>query len=136
MKRGTRIASMLIAGVCLVGSYLPLPASAAQNLEGTSVIEMRATKDFSTTVPAGASKSLKNVLPLAAGESVSIQAYYSPADAAVDFGLIYPDGTFHHVSASGGHIDVSLTVGNPGDYKFAIRNNGSLTITVSGQIRY
>lgn len=136
MNRGTRIASMLIAGVCLAGSYLPLPANAAQNVEATSAVEMRATKDFSVSVSAGAISSLKNVLPLAAGESVSVQAYYSPADAAVDFGLIYPDGTFHHVSASGGHVDVSLTVGNPGDYKFAIRNNSSKTITVSGQIRY
>ena len=136
MKRGTRIASMLMAGVCLAGSYLPLPANAAQNVESAEIVEMRATKDFSVSVSAGAINSLKNVLPLAASEGVSIQAYYSPADAEVDFGLIYPDGTFHHVSASGGHVDVTITVGDPGDYKFAIRNNGSLTITVSGQIRY
>lgn len=136
MKRGTRIASMLMAGVCLAGSYLPLPANAAQNVEATSAIEMRATKDFSVTIPAGETKSLKNVLPLAAGESVSIQAYYSPADADVEFGLISPDGVFHYVSASGGHVDVSITADSPGDHKFAIHNNGSLTITVSGQIRY
>lgn len=136
MNRGTRIAPMLIAGVCLAGSYIPMPVSAAQNVESAEIVEMRATKDFSVSVSAGAINSLKNVLSLAAGEGVSIQAYYSPADAAVDFGLIYPDGTFHHVSASGGHVDVTITVGGPGDYKFAVRNNGSLTITVSGQIRY
>lgn len=136
MKRGMRIASMLMAGVCLVGSYLPLPANAAQNLEATSAIEMRATKEFSVTIPAGASKSLKNVLPLAAGESVTIQAHYSPADADVEFGLIYPDGLFHYVSASGGYIDVAITVEEPGDYKFAIQNNAPVAITVLGQIHY
>lgn len=136
MNRGTRIASMLIAGVCLAGSYLPMPVSAAQNEELTGIVEMRATKDFSVSVSAGAISSLKNVLPLAAGEGVSIQAYYSPADADVEFGLISPDGVFHYVSASGGHVDVSITADSPGDHKFAIHNNGSLTITVSGQIRY
>lgn len=136
MKRGTRIASMLMAGVCLAGSYLPLPANTAQQVETTGIMEMRATKDFSISIPAGASKGLKTSIPLASNEGVTIQAYYSPSDAAVDVGLISPDGVFHYVPKTGGHIDTTLTVDSPGDYKFAIRNNSSKTITVSGQIRY
>lgn len=136
MKRRMRCVCILAVCVCLVGSYLPLHVNAAQKEEAVRITEMRATKDFSVTVSAGTIKTLKTMLPLASNEGVTIQAYYSPEDAAVDFGLIYPDGTFHYVSASGGHIDTTLTVGNPGDYKFAIRNNSSQTITVAGYIKY
>ena len=136
MKSKIKTAALLIASMCLVGSYLPLSANAAQNIEQMNITEVRATKDFSISISAGYTKSLKNTLPLASNEGVTIQAYYSPEDAAVDFGLIYPDGTFHNVSASGGHIDTTLTVGNPGDYKLAILNNSSQTITVAGYIKY
>lgn len=136
MKSKIKTAALLIASMCLLGSYLPLSANAAQNAVPLSITEMRATKDFSISIPAGETKSLKTVLPLASGESVTIQAYYSPADAGVDFGLIYPDGTFHYVAELDGHADIQIIVDNPGDYKFTIRNNSSQTITVAGYIKY
>ncbi len=136
MKRRMRCVCVLAVCVCLVGSYLPLHVNAAQKEEAVRITEMRATKDFSVTVSAGTIKTLKTMLPLASGEGVTILAYYSPADAEVDFGLIYPDGIFHYVTESDGHADIQIIVDNPGDYKFAIRNNSSETITVSGQIRY
>lgn len=131
-----RIICILLAGVSLLCTYLPLTANAAQDIDPMSIIEMRATKDFSISIPAGESKSLKTLLPLAAGETVSIQAYYSPKTASVDFGLISPDGLFYFMSESDGHADIQITVDSPGNYKFAINNNSSQTITVSGQIKY
>ena len=131
-----RITCIFLVIVCFAYAYLPLPTSAKQRMESTSVTQMRATNDFTVTIPAGSSKSLHTAIPLTSGEKVTIQAHYLPKDAGVDFGLIYPDGTFHYVSASGGHINTTLTVGNPGDYKLAILNNSSQTITVAGYIKY
>lgn len=136
MKAGKRIASILITGLCLVGSCLPLSANAAQHIEKTDSSIMRATKDFETSIQGKTTKNLKTALPLAKGETVTIDAHYSPKSANVDFGLISPDGVFHYVSESDGFVYVTISIDEPGEYKFAIRNNSSETITVSGQIRY
>lgn len=133
---GKRIICMLCIGMYLACAYLPVSVNAAQSLEPLPAIEMRATKDFTITISAGSTKSLKTYLPLSSGEEVSIQAYYSPESARVDFGLVSDDGIYHYVSSSNGNVNVSIAVDNPGDYKFAIRNNSSQTITVSGQIKY
>ena len=131
-----RIVCIFTISVFFLCAYLPLTANAIQDTDHAGIIEVRATKDFSISIPAGESKSLKTLLPLAAGESVSIQAYYSPETASVDFGLISSDGLFYFMSESDGHADIQITVDTPGNYKFAILNNSSQMITVSGKIKY
>lgn len=136
MKRRNRIAGMLIAGICLVGGCLPIPASAVQTVETMHIAEMRATNDFEATIPAKSTKTLKTALPLASGESVYIDLSYTPGGASIDVGLISPDGVFSYMPTYGGHVSLEIPVNKAGEYKFAIRNNSSETITVSGQIRY
>jgi len=69
------------------------------------------------------------------GEVVQITATYS-LSGSVDFGLVDSDGVFHYVNATNGRIDKSIEITESGTYIFAIRNNSSQEIKVSGYIRY
>lgn len=73
---------------------------------------------------------------LAAGERVTINASYFPTDAKVDFGLVDSDGIFHYVSVSNGTINQTIRISEQGNYTFAIRNNSSYTVNVSGFVNY
>ena len=54
----------------------------------------------------------------------------------VDFGLITEDGIFHFLSVDSGSFDKTITVSERGNYTFAVRNNSSKTINVSGYVNY
>lgn len=73
--------------------------------------------------------------PLEAGETVRINASYSP-DASVDFGLIDSDGRFHYLNVTNGSIDKTIRIEERGNYTFAARNNSSKTVSVSGYVSY
>ena len=73
---------------------------------------------------------------MAAGESVTINASYLPKTASVDFGLVDSDGIFHFVNVTGGSIDKTIRIKESGNYTFAVRNNSSSTIEVSGFVNY
>ena len=70
------------------------------------------------------------------GETVWINATYSPRNASVDFGVIDSRGTFFSINVSDGNIDAKLEISKRGMYQFAIRNNSSNPITVSGFVSY
>ena len=96
----------------------------------------RATGRFSVEVPADTIVRAGSDLPLEHGEVVTIKASYSPFSADVDFGLIDPDGLFYSVNVTDGSVDQSFQVDKRGNYAFAIRNNSSFSISVSGYINY
>lgn len=54
----------------------------------------QASGKFDITVPAGESMAAKTGFPMAAGETVTITAAYSPSSADVDFGLVDKNGTW------------------------------------------
>ena len=101
-----------------------------------SVAAERATGSFKTTVRPGVIAKRTTKLPLEAGEEVTIKATYSPYSVSVDVGLIDSDGNFHYISVSDGIIDEKITITERGNYTFAIRNNGSVDIEVSGYVNY
>lgn len=72
--------------------------------------------------------------PLEVQETVTIRAFYTPSFASVDFGLIAPDGFFYYVGTTGGSIDKTIRVKERGSYTFAVRNNSSDIVRVSGTI--
>ena len=74
--------------------------------------------------------------PLEVGETVTINAVYSPQSASVDFGLIAPDGLFYPFRAESGRFNETIKVGQRGSYTLAIRNNSSYDISVSGFVVY
>ena len=96
----------------------------------------RATSKFDIQVPGDATMSASSSFPLEAGETVTINAVYSPRSASVDFGLIAPDGLFHYINTTDGNIDKTIRVDQRGNYTFAVRNNSSDTISVSGFVNY
>ena len=95
----------------------------------------RASGSFSMSVPANSALGAKTELAMHEGETVQITATYSPS-GSVDFGLIDSDGVFHYVNATNGSIDKSIEITKSGTYIFAVRNNSSQEIKVSGYIKY
>ena len=101
---------------------------AAEDVPKVAAVE-RATGSFKTTVKPGVIAKRTTKLPLEAGEEV-------PYSVSVDVGLIDSDGIFHFITVSDGIIDEKIAVTERGNYTFAIRNNGSVDIEVSGYVNY
>ena len=89
-------------------------------------------------LPSNAAISLDemNRSALDSGETVTIKCSYTPANAAVDVGLVSANGTFYYVSSSSGSINKTIEITQRGQYSLGIRNNSSNAIQVTGSIRY
>lgn len=129
--------SMVLCCMLLV-SMISLPVNAAEIQATTQAISLspRATGSFNWTIPAKTKAQGDIVFPLAAGETVTIKASYSPFSASVDFGVIAPDGGYYGFNITSGSIDKTIRVSESGDYIFQIRNNSSTEIEVSGFVNY
>ena len=126
----------LLAFMAIIGCQ-SIPAVGAQDEEyEEEVIEARATGEFRLDVPANTIMRASTDFPVEIGEKVTITASYSPASASVDFGLIDPNDLFHPVRASGGSFKQTIQIDQRGNYTFAIRNNSSYEVSVSGFVNY
>lgn len=126
----------LMLSLALVASCLCINSGAIEITEQEeSLVVMRASGKFEMDVPGHKLVKAKTSFPLEAGEQVTIKATYSPFDADVDFGLITEDGIFHFLSVDSGSFDKTITVSERGNYTFAVRNNSSKTISVSGYVK-
>lgn len=139
--RMVRMTCMALTVVLLLGAIC-VPAHAAE-LENTTpevfVIDLgatRATGSFNMSIPAKSRAVANSSFPLAAGETVTIKASYSPFTASVDFGLIDSNGVFHYFNITDGSIDKTIRVSQSGDYTLQIRNNSSTEVEVSGFVNY
>ncbi len=131
-----RLFCMVLACAIAV-NYLCMNAGAVEKVEQkTDVVVARASGKFSMEVPGNTTVKASSSFPLEVGEVVTIKASYSPFSASVDFGLIAPDGLFYSVNVTDGSVDQAIEVSQRGDYTFAVRNNSSNTISVSGYINY
>lgn len=136
-----RMLCMVLCCVLLVG-VISLSANASEvqatNLELSfdNFVSSCATGSFNWTIPAKTNETGDIVFPLAAGETVTIKASYSPFSASVDFGVIAPDGKFYCFNVTGGSIDKTMQVSQSGDYLLQIRNNSNNEIEVSGFVNY
>lgn len=95
-----------------------------------------ATGSFNMTIPANTKAVANSSFRLAAGETVTIKASYSPFSASVDFGLIAPDGKFYYFNVTDGSIDKSIQVSDSGEYTLQIRNNSENAVQVMGFVNY
>ena len=87
-------------------------------------------------IPAKTKLSASTSFPLAAGETVTIKASYSPFSASVDFGLIAPNGMYYYFNVTNGSIDKTIQVPENGDYTLQIRNNADIEVEVAGFVNY
>ena len=127
----------LALACALALSCLWVSAGAAEvSAPEPELVVARATGRFSQDIPANTIVQTSVKLPLERGETVTIRAVYSPEYADVDFGLVDPDGLFHYINVTDGSVDTSIAVNQRGTYTFAIRNNSSFSISVSGYINY
>lgn len=118
-------------------SCLSAPAAAADLGErATEITERRATGKFDFEIPAKTLMKASTSFPMEYGETVTIRATYSPATASMAFGLIDSDGVFYSVGASNGSINQTIRIDLRGNYTFAIKNNSSYEVTVSGFVNY
>lgn len=129
--------SMVLCCMLLV-SMISLPVNAVEIQATTQEIYLsqRATGSFNWIIPAKTKAQGDIVFPLAAGETVTIKASYSPFSASVDFGVIAPDGGYYGFNITNGSIDKTIRVSESGDYMLQIRNNASTEIEVSGFVNY
>lgn len=127
----------LALACALALSCLWVSAGAAEvSAPEPELVVARATGRFSQDIPANTIVQTSVKLPLERGETVTIRAVYSPESADVDFGLVDPDGLFHYINVTDGSVDTSIEVDQRGTYTFAICNNSSFSISVSGYINY
>lgn len=95
-----------------------------------------ATESFNLSIPANAKARANSSFPLAAGETVTIKASYSPFSASVDFGLIAPDGAYYCFNVTSGSVDKTIQVSTSGNYTFQIWNHSATEVQVSGFVNY
>lgn len=113
-------------------AYLDLP----DEQQNTTKVIYRASGGFSTTVPANTLITADSTFPMEIGDSITINAHYTPTTASVDFGFIAPDGLFYPVSASNGYINVTIEVTQHGYYRFGIQNKSSYAISAFGIVNF
>ena len=101
---------------------------------GISLSAVRSVGYYDISVPANSIETSNSSLSLDVNDIVTINASYTPSNASVDFGLIAPDGLFYSVSGSKGGINKGIQVSERGYYTFAVRNNSSFDVSVTGYI--
>ena len=74
-------------------------------------------------VPGNSTVKADKEFPLEIGETVAINAVYSPQTASVDFGLLAPDGLFYSLNATDGSFDEVIAVDQRGNYTLVVRNS-------------
>lgn len=131
-----RFACTLLAGAVSLGCFYAPAEAASPAKQETQSISTHATSRFNTEVPANTIITANVGFSLEAGETVTIQAVYSPFDASVDFGLIDSDGSFYYFNTKEGNLNETIRIKEKGYYILAVQNNSPNTISVSGYVSY
>lgn len=140
MKSKKILCAVLVCAV-MMSCITNVAAIQADNTDGlverrtAAISTTRASGEFEMTVSAKTKAIADSSFPLEAGETVRINASYSP-DGSVDFGLVDEDGIFHYINVKNGSIDKTIQISERGNYKFQIRNNSSVAVKVKGFVRY
>lgn len=107
-----------------------------EDVINTGVYTSRATGHFSFSVKSQGSYYIESMLSLEAGDTVRINATYSPTSASIYIGLVDEMGKFYYVRATNGQINVTLEIENRGNYRFAVVNNSVNAVSISGYVYY
>ena len=127
---------LVLACITIFGCFSVPAAAADVGEQRTAITERRATGKFDFEIPGKTMMKASSSFPMDYGETITITASYVPASASMDFGLIDSDGTFYPVRASDGSINQTIRIDLKGTYTFAVRNNSSYEVAVSGFVNY
>lgn len=132
-----RLLSIMFSYVIVFSLFVGLNAesASAEVYEAYPAVE-NASGRFSIDIPGNTLAVTSSEIPLEVGETVTINAVYSPPSASVDFGLIAPDGLFYPFAAKNGSFNKTIEVDQRGYYTLAVRNNSDVDISVSGFVTY
>ena len=100
----------------------------------TQLYELRASGHFSFSVKASGKYCIANVLSLEAGDTVRINATYSPASASIYIGLVDENNEFYYARATNGQIDITIEIEKRGEYRLAVVNNSTNAVSISGYV--
>ena len=131
-----KFACTLVAGVISLGCFYAPAEAVSPVKQETQSISTHATSRFNTEVSTNTIIAANTEFSLEAGETVTIQAVYSPFDASADFGLIDSDGVFHYLNTDEGTFNKTIEIKESGYYTLAVQNNSPNTISVSGYVSY
>lgn len=107
-----------------------------EDVINTGVYTSRATGHLSFSVKSQGSHYIESMLSLEAGDTVRINATYSPGSASIYVGLIDQDGVFHYLNVSNGDINATFEIEESGEYKLAVMNNSAHKVNISGYVYY
>ena len=115
-----KLGCLLLAGLLFLGcGTSSVGAKDIPDSPNFDIIVARATGRFSMSISAH-----------------TIRSADTPFNASVDFGLYGPDGVFRYIPINNGVISRTIRIEQRGNYTFAIRNNSSQPIHVSGYVNY
>ena len=97
---------------------------------------LKATDKFVWSVKPSTVSKAATAFSLENGETVTINCTFSPRDAAVDFGMIAPNGLFYHSEGENGNFRMTIQVNETGKYYLAVRNNSNEVVEVMGFVYY
>jgi len=117
--------------VCLMSS-----ATMAANGVGSGNAGIYATGSIRFDVQANSLAISRTTMPLEVGETVVINAAYTPSSANIRIGIVDSDDQFYYVTISGGNVDVEITISERGNYRLAVYNLSSSLISMSGYVNY
>ena len=101
-----------------------------------SLIESRSTETYYIKISANTLSKASSSFSMSAGETITIDATYSPSTAKLDVGLFASDCSLHYFTATGGRISKTIEMTEAGTYTLAFQNNASYKVTVSGSVNY
>ena len=93
---------------------------------------LRVSERIDQSISANSIAAMEEWFSLDKGDTVSFDCTYTPKSASVDFGIVDSNNIFHYVNYTSGSVSKSIRVTEAGQYKLAIRNNESYSITVTG----
>ena len=134
--RFKKVFAVLLACAVMMGSFGAYAGAVGADVASGEGGVQRASGKINMDIPAHSWVESSRTFSLEAGESITINATYSPRSASVDFGVIAPDGLFYSVNVTDGSVDQEIEVDERGSYTLAVRNNSSQTVSVSGYVYY
>lgn len=96
----------------------------------------RATRYFSMGVKANGRSIMNQELSVDVGETIQINATYSPANAEIQIGVVDENGQFRFVRVTGGDVNITIRISEQGNYRLAVKNNSTSVVNISGYVYY